>query len=282
MTSLFFAAALVFLLIPLCADILYWYESLNNPEERIPAPNPGIFPCLLRYCATLLSCFLCIVLAVAGPFLRRKPALKNGTALFGSGTQRPVPAFPPIILIHGLYNNAGVWLYMARMLDKAGYKVSTYVYSSFCVSLDEILRGLDDHVATAHWQAGKPILVGHSLGGLLSRKWLAEYNGIDRVRGIITLGTPHGGSKVAVFGLGALARSIRPAGSLAASLRELPPISNLRCTSLVSPGDSLVLPASCLIPPQGWNMRLTPALPHFFMLFSPRTTAMLLEELRAI
>jgi len=271
MTLLFFAVALAFLVISCCAGVLYWYESLNSPEECIPAPRPGIFFCLFHYGATLASYALCIALAVPGLFLRRKPALKTGFAA----------ALPPLILIHGLYNNAGCWLYMARILSKAGYNVSTYVYSSIFVSLDGILRGLDEHVATVQRLTGqKPVLIGHSLGGLLSRKWLAEYNG--SICGIITLGTPHRGSKMAVFGLDALARSIRTDGSLVASLQSLAPVSNLPCTSLVSPGDGVVLPHSCLIPPQGWKMRLTPPLPHFAMLFSPRTAAILLEELRAI
>jgi len=129
---------------------------------------------------------------------------------------------------------------------------------------------------------GKPILIGHSLGGLVARKWLAELNGNNRVRGIITLGAPHGGSKTAVFGPGDLARSIRPGGSLVASLKKLPPLPGLPCVSLVSPGDNDVLPPSSLIPPEGWKLCLTPALPHFVMLFSPQTAAILLEELRAI
>jgi pimeloyl-ACP methyl ester carboxylesterase len=272
-------AVLIFLVVCCCGSVLYWYENLNSPEERIPAPKPGIFSCLFHYCATLASCALCIILSAAGPLLRRKPALNTGTV----APAVVASALPPLILIHGLSTNAGSWLYMAKVLDKTGYNVSTYVYSSFFVSLDAILRGLDEHVATVERQTGqKPILIGHSLGGLLSRKWLEEYNGNERVRGIITLGTPHGGSKMAVFGPGALARSIRTDGSLVLSLRGLPPAAHPPCTSLVSPGDNEVLPASCLLPPPEWNMRLTPILPHFAMLFSPQTAAMLLEELRTI
>jgi pimeloyl-ACP methyl ester carboxylesterase len=278
--TLLYLAVIVLLVVCCCGSALYWYENMNNPEEeRIPAPKPGLFPCLVQYFTTLASYFLCAVLAVFGFFLRRKPAPK---AVPAEGSAAPDPALPPLILIHGMYNNGGSWMYMAGLLDKAGYNVSTYGYFSFFTPLDKILRGLNEHVDTVQQMTGqKPILIGHSLGGLLARKWLAEYNGEDRVRGIITLGTPHEGSKAAVLAPGELARSIRPNGSLVASLRELPPIS-LPCTSLVSPADEAVLPSSALIPPQGWNMRLTPPLPHFSMLFSPRTTDMLLEELRAI
>lgn len=284
---LFSVAVFVFLLACFCGSVLYWYETLNNPQERIPPPKPGLFPCLLHYGGALISYSLCLVLVIAGPFLRRKPGLKGGTSATDSApdpeAEGRAPVFPPIILIHGIYNNAGAWLFMARVLAKAGYSVSTYEYSSFSASLETILRGLDERVSTVLRLSGeKPVLIGHSLGGLLSRKWLADYNGSDRVRGVITLGTPHGGSKMAVFAPGALARSIRPDGLLVAALRDLPPAVDLPCVSLVSTEDEAVLPASLLLPPQGWTMRLTPPRMHFSMLFSPRVAGMVLEELRAI
>jgi len=283
--SLFFAAVLVWLIICCCGSVLYWYENLNSPDERIPAPKPGVLFCLFHYCGILAGYALGIALSVVNPLVRRIPALQIET----TGTAAP-SALPPLIFIHGLYHNAGGWLYMARVLAKAGYPVSAYEYSSFS-PLETIVRDLNEHIATV--QGGAPILIGHSLGGLIARKWLAEYGGhgtslgasqgTNRARGIITLGTPHRGSKMAVFAPGALARSIRPDGSLVAALQSLPPLPpGLSCTSLVSPGDNDVLPASGLIPPEGWKMRLTPARPHVIMLFCPKVAAMLLEELRAI
>ena len=293
--SLFLTAALVLLIVCLCASVLYWYESLNNPEERIPAPKPGIFSCIFHYFGTLFSFILCAALIAAGPFLRRRPTPS-------------VAALPQVILIHGLYNNAGCWLYLARVLSKAGYTVSTYTYSSFRAPLDATLRDLNEHIATVERLAGAPILIGHSLGGMLARKWLAEYDGSSRIRGVITLGTPHGGSKMAVFALGALGQSLRPSSvqlwrdtsSGIAFAREAGQKSPARprksspsspdvkaehcllyCSSLISPADGVVLPASLLLPPEGWNLRLTPARHHYAMLFCPATAAILLEEIRA-
>jgi len=291
---LFFAAVLVLLALCWCSSMLYWYETLNNPIDRIPAPKPGVFFCLFHYCGILAGYALGIALGVANPILRRIPALQSGAPVSGgvgpgaaSGTAGADggATLPPLILIHGLYHNAGGWLYLARVLAKAGYPVSTYEYSSFS-PLDVIVRDLNEHIAGVQGQADKPILIGHSLGGLLARKWLADYNGSDheniRIRGIITLGTPHGGSKAAVFAPGALARSIQPDGSLVTFLRSLPPLPHLPCIGLVSPGDNDVLPSCGLIPPEGWKMRLTPALPHVVLLFCPKVATILLEELRAI
>jgi alpha-beta hydrolase superfamily lysophospholipase len=40
----------------------------------------------------------------------------------------------------------------------------------------------------------KPILVEHSLGGLIIRNWLAKENNRQRALGVVALGAPHRGS----------------------------------------------------------------------------------------
>ena len=265
-----------FLLVSLCGNVIYWYETLNTPEERIPSPRPGVYVCVRHYCATLISYILCNALVVAGPFLGKKPRSAAETGKSGA-------SLPPVVLVHGLNNNAGAWFYIARALERRGYNVSTFSYWSLFTSMEDILRGFDRHVtAVSEAGGGAPVVVCHSLGGLLTRKWLDEYKSKDRLRGLITLGTPHGGSKMAVFALGALARSIRPDGALIASLRRAEALDGLPCVSLVSPEDEAVLPARSLLPPQGWKMVVTPPRGHFSMLISPLTARIVLEELESM
>lgn len=44
----------------------------------------------------------------------------------------------------------------------------------------------------------KVVVVAHSMGGLVARLWVAEHDTGERCRGIITLGTPHGGAPKAL------------------------------------------------------------------------------------
>jgi len=134
-----------FMAFTLCSNALYWYETVNNPEERIPSPVPGICSCLRQFAVTFAGYALCVGLFPFGPALRRKPAPagKSGN-----------PGLPPVILLHGLNNNAAVWLYLAHMLPRAGYSVSTCGYSSLFVPLDRIMRNLDEHVRTVEALAG--------------------------------------------------------------------------------------------------------------------------------
>jgi triacylglycerol esterase/lipase EstA (alpha/beta hydrolase family) len=92
--------------------------------------------------------------------------------------------------------------------------------------------------------AAKVHLVGHSLGGLLSRLYIQQYGGDDTVHTCITLGTPHQGTYTALMGRGKTARALRPGSELItrleATAREVP----VRFLSYYSNLDALVVPAS--------------------------------------
>ncbi|MFV2119139.1 esterase/lipase family protein, partial [Streptomyces sp. Act-28] len=61
--------------------------------------------------------------------------------------------------------------------------------------------------------------VGHSLGGLVARYYVQRLGGAPRVRTVVTLGTPHGGTRAALLaGVHPLVRQMRPGSSV---LREL-------------------------------------------------------------
>lgn len=256
-----------FFLFAFCSNLLYWYETLNTPDKRIPSPRLGPIACLRQYAASLTGYFLCVGLFPFGPLLRRKVEK-------GSDAQ-------PVICIHGLNNNAAVWLRLSRRMEGEGYSVSTCSYFSLFVSLERIIAGLDAHIreAEAAFPGTKPILVCHSLGGLLARHWLDIGDNRERLAGLITLGSPHRGSKLAVLAPGRLAANIVPGSAFLAALSAARPLP-FPCTALVSPTDEAVLPASGLLPPEGWSMRVTARAGHFGMLFRPSICAMVLEELK--
>ncbi|MBB4639471.1 carboxypeptidase regulatory-like domain-containing protein [Longimicrobium terrae] len=55
---------------------------------------------------------------------------------------------------------------------------------------------LHQQIEARGWRTGGVVLVGHSMGGLVGRGYLAGHGG-DAVRALITLGTPHEGSPLA-------------------------------------------------------------------------------------
>ena len=266
-----------FLIFSLCSNIIFWYETLNTPECDVPLPKPGIFVCISKFFVSLYGYFLCVGLFPFGPLLGIAPvAAKHADA-----------KLPPLIFIHGLYNNAAVWLYLARRLRKEGYSVSTFSYSSFFVPLNTIRNRLDAHISRVEQlhPGLKPVIIGHSLGGIIARTWLLDAKNRARLSGLVTIATPHGGSKLAALAKGALAKNIMPGSELIAALREVPELP-FPCLAIVSPMDEAVLPATHLVPPLpprgNWQLRLTASVGHFSTLFHPRTAAIMLETLESM
>lgn len=259
--------------VTLCVSTLYWYERLNTPEPALSPPPPGpaavFFGSINTFGGLLLSAFTFIISPLSGQAIR-----KGDTS-----------GLPPLILVHGLYNTAGIWIYLGRRLRKAGFATSTFAYRSFRTSPQAILHKLEEHIRDleAAFPGRKPLLICHSLGGILLRHWLLLPGNQERLSGLICLGTPHGGSKTAALGPGPLAKAITPGGRLITALRDAPPpAASLPCLSLASSSDELVLPASALVPPKGWRLRVVHRVGHVTMLFCPRTAAVLMEELEAM
>lgn len=253
----------------ICVVAIYWYETRNAPDERIPSPRLTTASVLAVFANTLASMLLFTATRPFGTFARKVPG--------------PAAHAPPVILIHGLFSNAAAWVCFGKALEAEGYTYSTYCYSSRKQTVDEILDGLEGHVSAVerHCPGVTPLIVCHSLGGLLARRWLALEGNATRVAGLVTIGTPHEGSKLAALGSGRLTAALRPEGALTVSLRGAPQ-TQIPCVSLASPTDTTVLPAASLVPPQGWRLRITPPYGHFTMIFKKPVHDMVLEELRNI
>jgi pimeloyl-ACP methyl ester carboxylesterase len=224
--------------------------------------------------STLGSYLLCAATLALSPFYGRRAVKTPGKT----------PGLPPLILIHGIYNGAAAWLYLSRRFAEAGFPVSTCSYRSFFTSPDRILRGIEEHVRAVEtaFSGVKPVFVCHSMGGLLIRHWLLSPGNKERTGGVLTLGTPHLGSKLAALGSGSLVKDLMPSAGFIRELQDAPELTPLPCVSLVSPTDEAVLPASCLLPPTGWRMRVTNRVGHFSMLFCPGVARIAMEELGEI
>lgn len=106
----------------------------------------------------------------------------------------------PVLFVHGIYCNAGIWHRMLARLCHEG------VPNLFCLNLAPPLAGIDRfaqqlarRVDEACQACGTPqaILVAHSMGGLVARAWCARLNGHPRLARLVTIGSPHRGSRLA-------------------------------------------------------------------------------------
>ncbi len=106
----------------------------------------------------------------------------------------------PILLVHGLIDNRSIFTRLRRSLRRRGFgRVATVNLPLFTADVPTAARKLATVVETMCEQTGYPRIhiVGHSLGGLVARYYVQKLDGDARVHTLVTLGTPHEGTRLA-------------------------------------------------------------------------------------
>ena len=162
---------------------------------------------------------------------------------------------PPVLLIHGYGCNGGYWTQLSALLRQAHV-------SHDAIDLEPVAAPIDDYVPLVRCAleslrtasgSERVIIVAHSMGGLVARAYL-RVHGSAHIARVITLGTPHHGTRLASFGVGRNAAQMRCsaadaggwlitlAGGESGSRRAL-------FTSLFSHHDNIIAPqTSCHLP----------------------------------
>ncbi len=164
----------------------------------------------------------------------------------------PASATLPVVLVHGVLCNAGVWIGFARRLADAGIgPVYAMSYGPPLRAIAGFAAQLETRIASALAATGAAhvIIVTHSMGGLVAREYLREIaarGGEHGVARVVTIGAPHHGSRFASLAPGACMAQMRPGN---AWIKALPPApADPPFVSLFSTHDSMVAPqANCLL-----------------------------------
>ncbi len=114
----------------------------------------------------------------------------------------------PVVMVHGLWGNIESFSDMDAKLDTSGYYPTILTYNvdysftnaaSFYRNRNIVPSNINTilgRLRTNGYSAGKVDVIGHSMGGLLSRYYLQskEYGKKQDMHKLITLNTPHSGS----------------------------------------------------------------------------------------
>lgn len=129
----------------------------------------------------------------------------------------------PILLIHGYKHDAGAWILHKKKLVEAGYGPA-YVMDlgSANHSIEEYAHRvqLKAEAIAATTGVKDLLLIGFSMGGVVASYYALHLAKENTVKGIITLGSPLEGTRMAIFGGGECAAQIRYRTSFIMSLKN--------------------------------------------------------------
>lgn len=177
----------------------------------------------------------------------------------------------PVVLVHGLYHNPSAWIFFRVCLARAGYRnFYCYGYNSFTSPFAPAVEGLGQFMdqVLAENPGLQMVLVGHSLGGLVIRKAVADSRFQGRIAALATLGSPHHGSELAMLGIGPMARALQPGREIEQAL-ESTPDPDVPRLSIYSLLDDYVFPlGGLMVGRPEWQEQICGTISHVFMLLS--------------
>ncbi|MFI6039039.1 esterase/lipase family protein [Streptomyces sp. NPDC051315] len=180
---------------------------------------------------------------------RRNSVAAALPALEGTDTdpaRLPTRAQPPVVLLHGFIDNRSVFVLLRRSLAQHGrHRVESLNYSPLTCDIRIAAELLGRHIEEicARNGSSRVDVVGHSLGGLIARYYVQRLGGDARVRTLVTLGTPHGGTRVApLANAHPIVRQMRPGSELIEELSRPAPGCRTHFVSFWSDLDHLMDP----------------------------------------
>ncbi|MEV0320127.1 lipase family alpha/beta hydrolase [Streptomyces sp. NPDC050658] len=160
--------------------------------------------------------------------------------------QLPTKSRPPVVLLHGFIDNRSVFVLLRRSLAQHGSRhVESLNYSPLTCDIRTAAELLGRHIEEICERTGhaRVDIVGHSLGGLIARYYAQRLGGDNRVRTLVTLGTPHSGTRVVPLAdAHPIVRQMRPGSDVIEELREPAPGCRTRFVSFWSDLDQLMVP----------------------------------------
>jgi pimeloyl-ACP methyl ester carboxylesterase len=176
-----------------------------------------------------------------------------------------------IVFVHGYVCNRGLWLPWLERCHAEGRPCVAVNLEPVFSPLDAYAPQLERAVAKMEEQTGRrPVLVCHSMGGLVARAWMAATPDADsRIARVITIGTPHSGTWLARFSRTANSLHMRQACEWLSGLAERePPSRARRFTCFYGHADNIVFPPGAAVLP-GSTSRHLPGTAHVAMAFHP-------------
>ena len=189
-----------------------------------------------------------------------------------AGNPPPVapPKVPRVVLVHGFSENGKTFAPLRKRLEKRGFVCYTahLLHNDGRGGLENLAVHLKKDI-DAEFGTKEPInIVAFSMGGLVSRYYLQELGGAERCKQLITISSPHNGTKVAYIYPTKGAAEMRPGSPFLKGLRATEGnLGSMPVTSYRTPLDMVILPPKSSVWDRADNVEY-PVLMHPLMLNS--------------
>jgi len=189
------------------------------------------------------------------------------------------PERPAVLLVHGYVCNRAFWTPLMRELAARDV-------AFVAVNLEPVFGDLGTDYPDAI-EAGmrrleavtteRPLVIAHSMGGLAVRSWLRRHQGLQRVRRVITLATPHQGARLARWARRVPGTQMREGAPWLAELSAAEPAGIAGLIDVIwTACDNVVFPPRCCELPGARHWRVDDAA-HVDLVFRPAVMRALLR-----
>ncbi len=197
----------------------------------------------------------------------------------------PEKAGRPILLVHGYLHDASAWAYHKKKLQKEGFgPVYTINLGSPFSSIALLAEKVRKKALEIQKNEGRSdlILIGHSMGGLVSAFYATQLAPSGKVTDVITIGSPLQGTYMASIGIGANAKEMRRGSLFVKKLQKaMTENQTIRFCHIASSTDALILPQdSAISSAADAKTALLDGVGHVALLYSSRVFRQISHWLR--
>lgn len=247
-----------------------WYERANARPDLIDRrfTSRGICIAIWLLVQETACLLLTILLRPLGWIPAQLPTQRQGE-------------HPPVILLHGLFQNRSCLLWLQYRLRAAGFNrvisINTPPWRDLETLTEELAKRVDE--LRIKLKIDKVILIGHSMGGIIARNYVQNRGGAAYVERIVTLGAPHHGSKLAPFALSPMGKTLLPGSAFLLQFNGVPWPKETPATAIFTRYDNIVLPADSGKMEGAQTVELD-GMGHTALLFHPRALQAVIDDLK--
>jgi pimeloyl-ACP methyl ester carboxylesterase len=247
-----------------------WYERANARPDLIERRFTTRGLCIATWLLIQESaCLLVTILLRPFGWLPARPPSAKQESL------------PPVILLHGLFQNRSSLFWLQHRLHSAGYRqiisINTPPWKDLETLTEKLAKKVDE--MRIRFKVDKVILVGHSMGGIIARNYVQNRGGAANVERIVTLGSPHHGSKLAPFALSPIGKTLLPGSEFIRRFNSAAWPQGTPIVSIYTRYDNIVMPAELARMDGAGSVELD-GMGHTALLFHPRSLQAVIEALK--